>query len=549
MAETKRCIFIVKKGKNKATCSSGYGRCEAYDSCKDFCRRHCPCDGGEKLEKVCGFISGDRCASGRARKDCCGKCERHCKCLSEKTPAKSRANREETNAKIAANAAPTPAQVKYGVPEEIVNSNVALFDALGVDVVRLNRILPDRLRYAANPLESIARITTSKDEIGEFFLHVVELTAGKILPNDNSGFLVKVLYEALAKTRASVNISTLTPLQSFLSALQIDKSKIDKNLPSRSTCEAVNAISTIENMRNSDRATQALTKLLLLCTESIAKLIIPQDKTGWLMTKFLSTERMKVLESLATGLFQSIHSMAQHPHTITYRTARAIVSARASKIKLKKHLNDLKPPNIGTRARRKGRVDFKRIMDHKEPEKVKRSLARVPNVSIERAVAHTMANVQTLSWGTKTVRKEGSNDSVVLPKLTRKHTIDSMFKDFVKKETQQKALRPNDKDFDVILGRSSYFQICSMLTSGREKSKKCIDYVVDCLVNTKMATLDTIIQDLVAPTRKKEMLHHLELVQNFLKYQFDDHVRRNDKVWTAGDRALRTTSPLYSSTP
>ena len=59
---------------------------------------------------------------------------------------------------------------------------------------------------------------------------------------------------------------------------------------------------------------------------------------------------------------------------------------------------------------------------------------------------------------------------------------------------------------------------------------KCVDYVTDILVNERVAVHQKIINDLVAPTQKREMTQHLVLLQNFLKNQYDDHCSLDDSV-------------------
>jgi hypothetical protein len=80
------------------------------------------------------------------------------------------------------------------------------------------------------------------------------------------------------------------------------------------------------------------------------------------------------------------------------------------------------------------------------------------------------------------------------------------------------------------LKRSKYLEVASTLTADRLKVVKSVDYVTDQLVNERMSTLQRIIMDLVAPAEKKDLTHHLCLVQNFLKYQYDSHARKNDGV-------------------
>ena len=105
-----------------------------------------------------------------------------------------------------------------------------------------------------------------------------------------------------------------------------------------------------------------------------------------------------------------------------------------------------------------------------------------------------------------------------------------MWKDFEKQEklfvTLEEEHMVTRADFAQMktIGRSSYFSVASAITSEQEQMVKCIDYCTDILVNEPVQGLQKIIMDLVAPMQKKKLVGHLTLVQNFLKYQFDDHV-------------------------
>jgi hypothetical protein len=109
-----------------------------------------------------------------------------------------------------------------------------------------------------------------------------------------------------------------------------------------------------------------------------------------------------------------------------------------------------------------------------------------------------------------------------------------MWKDFEKREKllasleeEHMATRADIAQMKTI-GRSSYFSVASAITSEQEQMVKCIDYCTDILVNEPVQGLRKIIMDLVAPTQKKKLVSHLTLVQNFLKYQFDDHVSQEE---------------------
>jgi hypothetical protein len=92
-----------------------------------------------------------------------------------------------------------------------------------------------------------------------------------------------------------------------------------------------------------------------------------------------------------------------------------------------------------------------------------------------------------------------------------------------------------------MLRRTSYLAIVDAITHDEEKLTQSICYVTDLLINEQMATLQRIIDDLVALVNKKEMTRLLGLLQNFLKFQYEDHVKRNDAV---SCREVRISSSL-----
>lgn len=76
------------------------------------------------------------------------------------------------------------------------------------------------------------------------------------------------------------------------------------------------------------------------------------------------------------------------------------------------------------------------------------------------------------------------------------------------------------------IGRSTYLDLATTLTGNSEKITRSVDYVTDVLINERVHTLQRIINNVVAPTKKGQMTHGLTLVQNFLKYQYDEHAKR-----------------------
>jgi hypothetical protein len=116
--------------------------------------------------------------------------------------------------------------------------------------------------------------------------------------------------------------------------------------------------------------------------------------------------------------------------------------------------------------------------------------------------------------------------------------MEEMYRRYRKRKEQEalaktvRVTRSSIKQNIKCIGRSMYLELVRTLTGNSEKITRTVDYVTDILVNERMNTLHKIISDLVAPTQKAQMHQSLAIVQNFLKYQYDEHVRKDDEVST-----------------
>src|SRR5210317_262603 len=106
---------------------------------------------------------------------------------------------------------------------------------------------------------------------------MVKAMATTILPNDTTAYLMNLVCTSLERKYGAQTSVAETTLQTVIDTLKVDKPKV-KNLPSESIQKSVDAISHIETIHSAYKAEQAMVKLLLLATQSIAKLIIPGIK-------------------------------------------------------------------------------------------------------------------------------------------------------------------------------------------------------------------------------------------------------------------------------
>lgn len=478
------CTFATKSTGRTTCMSSNRPPCDG-DCNKRYCIRHCQC----KLLKVtfkapssevgssargyyrvnnCDNCDGNKCAR-------CSRCVRyHCRCL-RKTPQQTRTNRDSTLANI----------------KQAIQTPAAVRQALETPRPRI--------------LQQLFGTTESK---------------------------------------------TVDILDQIISVLDIDKSKL-RNIPGREILTRKNPIEYIrDEMGNDQRALEQLPQLLGLISSKAAKSILPNDPE-WLLDqlhKRLSKDygidqdfRNQILEGFARELFSLVDIMPKH--TMAYRIARAIIVCQTSQKKLDGNLSDLDPPNFGKKARKKGREDFSRATtEQKDPKKTKRSVSRMSSENVMRIVKHILSCVQSLSWGTKSLKVKGKTEVIMFPRLTRTMPVEVMFSDYAKQEAQMKLAEAGGiedttggtakKASTQLPQRSSYFKVAASLTSKSEEKMSCIDYVQDNLINSRVSVLQRIIMQLVAPTKHKQMIRYLAIAQNFLKYQFDSHIKDNDNVST-----------------
>jgi hypothetical protein len=327
-----------------------------------------------------------------------------------------------------------------------------------------------------------------------------------------------------------------------------------KNMPSELRRKQHNAGMVIRTTSNGRRAEETMVNLLCEIMERCAAIILPGDPTFLLSraTEFLQAKRSEpsfekkaaVADKLVANMSTLILGLAKG--TFGYRVTRAIavesISPKELEVHFPEHLEILK---FGSHGRSKGRKDYNQMyFNDKDIVNTKRMISRVPGELIQKAVSHILSPkmVNTLSWGTKEVKIPGTARSVTLPKVTRKMSKEDMFRNYSYNQKSNAILqdrvstrtRSHTEGASTgsipMLGRTTYLEIVDAITHDEEKLTQSICYVTDLLINEQFATLQRIIADLVAPANKKDMTRYLCLLQNFLKYQFEDHVQRDDAV-------------------
>ena len=229
--------------------------------------------------------------------------------------------------------------------------------------------------------------------------------------------------------------------------------------------------------------------------------------------------------------------------SVQRRAVRALLVGAISKTSILKDLADyFKQPRIdnGT-SYAYAKKDFETMISGAALSKIDFSRKSVNDDIIEDAVSFLLNrdNITTVSWGNiDCVLSE--NETVVLPKITRRATRKVLWERYREVHTEQG---------DQYLKRTSMYKIMKAITRSGQKILSSVDYVQSLLVNDTIENIQKMIDDLIVDTIEKECLeNYLESLSVFLKYNFNHHVKiDNDDSTTHGVKFI-LGNPLRTST-
>lgn len=303
---------------------------------------------------------------------------------------------------------------------------------------------------------------------------------------------------------------------------------------------------------NGKRKIADMSNILIDITEKAAQLILPGNP-GFLLEQ--ASERLaekhsgsstrkqiQAMEKITASVFQVCNEMPHH--TMAYRTSRAILASSVSANCLRTVLGSFlgcAPPRLGRKAIKSGKVDRKTIKQGSDPKKCNRSLLRIDETVLKDALQFMLAptNVGRIGWGDIVKPIPGTTNTVTIPGLTRRKSPAQMHREYVYMNVQKALMNAPRITRSVttkaatgklvkMISKSLFLSILNQVTSHSEKKSNSVDYYDDILINETVHTLRKIVQDIVAPARKRELIDLLEIMQNFLKHQYNGHVMRKD---------------------
>lgn len=342
---------------------------------------------------------------------------------------------------------------------------------------------------------------------------------------------------------------TITTFEQLVEAFGIDYNR-HKNMPSIKTRFDTKAGEILEDDPNGKRKVAAMVNVLVDVVEVASAAILPGNP-DYLVEQALEqldsnhcSGKRKAERETSEKIVQSLINLCRHmPHSSKgFQVSRAVLVSSGSQKNMQSVYSHLQPPKLGRVARSTARADFERMTkDGLDPTRKRRSVKKVKDDIVEEAVKDILSpsNVGCIAWSTRELSVPGTDEIIVFPGLPRRRSLEDMYRRFLerkKEDALMKATRvvtrghAKQRSFLNCLSRGAYCSLASFLTVPQAQMTRSIDYCTDRYVNERFHVITRIIMDLVAPSQKAEMLRLLAVLQNFLKYQYDSHVTRDDDV-------------------
>ena len=278
--------------------------------------------------------------------------------------------------------------------------------------------------------------------------------------------------------------------------------------------------SATERATNSNFATdhpivmKALVAVVQDAATQVATVALPADPSGLLDMAFPNGNDCNRLDDLSLRMGEKLHKLYHltPQKSGTRKTVGAVIEY------LSPDINIQKMPKKSKKVRK---TTLTQMLNGQKIEEVIHRRQRTETEVIQSAVGFILSsdNAQTLSWGTHEVKL--GQEVITLPNTVRKKPLSQLWEEYYS------AFYDENKKSNSI-GRTSFLSLAKEVTYSDPKSIACVDYVLGNLCSDPTETLQKIIDEYFNGVEKEELTRNLELVRNFLKVQFDQHVKKDD---------------------
>ena len=170
-------------------------------------------------------------------------------------------------------------------------------------------------------------------------------------------------------------------------------------------------------------------------------------------------------------------------------------------------------------------MDIKRLMNpNKEISPMKFSRKQTSDETIHHAVNFILSSENIKSTSCGSVDKLiGPTETIVLPKIQRITTRKIMWESYVE------AFNTEDNKGKPTIGRTSFLLLCKELTLCDKLVQSSVDYVQALLLTEPIDLLQDITDKITVPSVSIKITNYLQSLSNFLKYQYPQHILKDDK--------------------
>lgn len=329
--------------------------------------------------------------------------------------------------------------------------------------------------------------------------------------------------EELDAEEAPSQMRRLTSRNDIFISCDIDL-RLKSNMPS------IDAVNTDKKLcENEPKGFMALVNRCVDAVQHIASILYPINTKKLLGAVGERLYRRYCDDSICNNelvlIVASVDSASSYGST-ERRVARAILTEYLNENELAFLRNNELITFSRGKATKRAAIDFGRLL---EGEKLVKSYDTSNRKCDEDKVRFCVdfilsnQNVGTFSWGVKVVRLS-ANEKTILPRLVRRMSMRQMYDNYC-------------ASTNTPLSISSFRLIVTNITFEGEKLFSCIDYITADLLNDQVQNLQQVLEFFAAkceyhPDRKESLERYIQILRNFLKYQYASHSMIQDNCAT-----------------
>jgi len=303
------------------------------------------------------------------------------------------------------------------------------------------------------------------------------------------------------------------------------------NFPARNIMESAEALDLLPKKRLNE-----ITGFLVRCIKVCANLVAPGDPFGFSQRaadKLLVDDRKLQKEKKAEAISRILVAVkAMGQNSVESRTLKASLCAQYPQKLLQEVAETFDGDDFSWGLDSKSYAYYRKIfagmcegrtaaMAVQTRERFKPEVAELACDFILSEVC-----VKQLSWGHRNryvYGLEGKIEEYTLPAVVRKMTVMEMYERYVQYLNDGGAGSQG-----ACVSQRTFFNIAKEITATQDQARTCVDYVVSILIISNTCTVRAVVDKCVDPAARSVWHRKIDIMVNFLRYQYDSHVGKDD---------------------